>query len=51
MPDSHKFIHFHWIRVYLNHARAKIVRVRIRYSLFQKQEENHSASTMRKKQV
>ena len=41
MPDSHKFVHYHWIRVYINHARAEIARVGIRYSLFQKQEKNH----------
>ena len=41
MPDSHKFVHYHWIRVYINHARAEIARVEIRYSLFQKQEKNH----------
>ena len=41
LPDSHKFVHYHWIRVYINHARAEIVRVGIRYSLFQKQEKNH----------
>ena len=41
MPDSHKFVHYHWICVYINHARAEIARVEIRYSLFQKQEENH----------
>ena len=41
MPDSHKFVHYHWIRVYINHARAEIARVEIRYSLFQKQKENH----------
>ena len=41
MPDSHKFVHYHWIRVYINHARAEIAHVRIRYSLFQKQKENH----------
>ena len=38
LPDSHKFVHYHWIRVYINHARAEIARVGIRYSLFQKQE-------------
>ena len=38
MPDSHKFVHYHWIRVHINHARAEIARVGIRYSLFQKQE-------------
>ena len=38
MTDSHKFVHYHWIRVYINHARAEIARVGIRYSLFQKQE-------------
>ena len=41
MPDSHKFEHYHWIRVHINHARAEIARVGIRYSLFQKQEKNH----------
>ena len=41
MPDSHKFVHYHWIRVHKNHARAEIARVGIRYSLFQKQEKNH----------
>ena len=41
MPDSHKFVHYHWIRVYINHARAEIACVGIRYSLFQKQKENH----------
>ena len=41
MPDSHKFVHYHWIRVYINHTRAEIERVGIRYSLFQKQEKNH----------
>ena len=48
MPDSHKFVHYHWIRVYINHARVEIVRVGIRYSLFQKQEKKLSASIMRK---
>ena len=41
MPDSHKFVHYHWIRVYINHAPAEIACVGIRYSLFQKQEKNH----------
>ena len=41
MPDSHKLEHYHWIRVYINHARAEIACVGIRYSLFQKQEEFH----------
>ena len=41
MPDSHKFVHYHWIRVHINHAHAEIARVGIRYSLFQKQEKNH----------
>ena len=41
MPDSHKFVYYHWIRVYINHAHAEIARVGIRYSLFQKQEKNH----------
>ena len=41
MPDSHKFVHYHWIRVHINHAREEIARVGIRYSLFQKQEKNH----------
>ena len=40
-PDSHKFVHYHLIRVYINHARAEIARVGILYTLFQKQEENH----------
>ena len=48
MPDSHKFVHYHWIRVYINHARAEIACVGIRYSLFQKQEKKSFASTMRK---
>ena len=51
MPDSHKFVHYHWIRVYISHARAEIARVGIRYSLFQKQEKKSSASTMRKNPV
>ena len=51
MPDSHKFVHYHWIRAYINHARAEIARVGIRYSLFQKQEKKSSASTMRKNPV
>ena len=51
MSDSHKFVHYHWIRVYINHARAEIARVGIRYSLFQKQEKKSSASTMRKNPV
>ena len=41
LPDSHKFVHYNWIRVYINHARAEIARVGIWYSLFQKQDENH----------
>ena len=41
MPDSHKFVYYHWILGYINHARAEKVCVGIRYSLFQKQEENH----------
>ena len=41
MPDSHKFVHYHWIRVHINHPRAEIACVGIRYSLFQKQEKNH----------
>ena len=41
MPDSHKFVHYHWIRVHINHARAEIARAGIRYGLFQKQEKNH----------
>ena len=41
MPDSHKYVHYHWIRVYINHAHAEIACVGIRYSLFQKQKENH----------
>ena len=41
MPDSHKFVHYHWIRVYINHAHAEIARIGIQYSLFQKQKEKH----------
>ena len=41
MPDSHKFVHYHWIRVYINQARPEIARVGIWNSLFQKQKENH----------
>ena len=41
MPDSHKFVHYHWIRVFINQARAEIAHVGIRYRVFQKQEENH----------
>ena len=50
MPDSHNFGYYHWIRGYINHARAEIARVEIRYSLFEKKDFS-SASTMRKKQV
>ena len=41
IPNSHKFMYYHWIRGYINQAGVEIVRVGIRYSLFQKQEENH----------
>ena len=51
MPDSHNFGYYHWVRGYINHARAEIARVEIRYSLFEKKEDFSSASTMRKKQV
>ena len=50
MPDSHKFVHYHWIRVYINQARAEIACVGIRYSLFQKQKENHLHQQWGKKQ-
>ena len=36
-----KFVHYHWIRVYINQALEEKARVGIRYRLFQKQEENH----------
>ena len=29
MPDSPKFMYYHWIRGYINHARAEIARVGI----------------------
>ena len=51
MPDSHNFGYYHWVRGYINHARAEIARVEIRYSLFEKKEDFSSVSTMRKKQV
>ena len=41
MPDSHKFVYYHWIHAYINQARVKIACVIIQYSLFQKREENH----------
>ena len=44
MPDSHNFGYYHWVRGYINHARAEIARVEIRYSLFEKKEDFSSAS-------
>ena len=47
--DSHKFVYYHLIRGYINHARREIARVGISVQFVSKARRKSSASTMRKK--
>ena len=50
IPDSHKFVHYHWIRVYKSRSRGNSA-CRNSVQFVSKENRKSSASTMRKKPV
>ena len=50
LPDSHKFVHYHWIRVYKSRSRGNSA-CRNSVQFVSKENRKSSASTMRKKPV